>query len=285
MKGKVDIMANAKQMRIGIVGYGTMGQAIGDRIKEQYCVIVFDKDKSKTKEASGVLVAPSVEELVKDVVVLILAVKPQDFDAVLTELRRHLGNVLLISIAAGVTTKRIEHMLKNARVVRVMPNIGAKIGESVTCLCKGQGASDTDLALSEELWYRMGVTKIIPEELFDAATAISGSGPAYIFDFIQVNDLNPHAIPEHAKHDMIKRLKDAAEAVGFDSETAAFLAVNTAHAAFELMKKTQSSPLELRDQVTSKGGTTEAALAVIHKGGSWKEAAEAALKRAKELSR
>jgi len=119
----------------------------------------------------------------------------------------------------------------------------------------------------------------------NAATAISGSGPGYVFYFIENNALDPKNIPEHSRHDMMRRLEKAAEALGFESEDASFLAANTVNASISLLKETGFKPEELRLQVSSKGGTTEAGLEVLRKGGSWEEAALFALKRAEELSK
>lgn len=271
--------------KIGIIGFGNMGSTIGERIKTGYQLYVFDKDKNKTAGLKGVSISGSIQDLIKNADVLLLAVKPQDFDSVLREIKKYAGNKLIISIAAGITTKYIEKFLVNARVIRAMPNIGAKIGESVTCLCKGVTADNTDLDFTKELFYYLGATKEIDEKMMNAATAISGSGPAYIFDFIEANALDPKAIAEQTKHDLMKRLEKAAESIGFSKEDATFLAFNTTNSSFSLLRLTRIAPSELRKQVTSKGGTTEAALEIIHKGGSWEEAAGAALKRAEELSR
>ncbi|MDD2679554.1 MAG: pyrroline-5-carboxylate reductase [Candidatus Omnitrophica bacterium] len=274
--------------KIGIIGYGFMGSVIARRLAEQkdeYEVFVFDKEKSKLFGLGGIKVARDARELVSRVEVIILAIKPQDFDHILKEIKGSAGNKLIISIAAGISTSHIEKILGQARVIRVMPNIGAKVAESVTCLCKGMLATDDDLELAQELFYYLGAVRIIDESMMNAATAISGSGPAYVFYFIENSTLDPGNIPEHARHDMMRRLEKAAETLGFSTEDAAFLAANTTNAAISLLRKTKLPAPELRKQVTSKGGTTEAALEILTRGGSWEEAAQAALKRAQDLSR
>ena len=273
------------QKTIGIVGFGNMGSSIGERLKAEYKVWAFDKDRAKTKNISGINAADSVKDLINKVSTLILAVKPQDIDSVLREIKNSVKDKLIIPIAAGISTAYIEKLLGAAHIIRAMPNIGLKIGESVTCLCKGKFASDEDLSFAKELFYSLGVTEEIDEEMMNAATAISGSGPAYIFDFIEANSIDPNAVPEHTLHDLIKRLERAAISLGFAHEEAMFLAVNTANASIELMKATKIEPAELKKQVSSKGGTTEAALEVLHKGATWEEAAQAALKRAQDLAR
>ena len=277
----MDNMKNRK----GVVGFGNMGRAIAQRINPQYRVFVFDKDRNKTKNLDGIKVADNSSDLVDKVDALILAVKPQDLLGVLNEIKNYVKDKLIISIAAGITCAYIEKVIKNARVIRVMPNIGAKIGGSVSCLCAGVFASGDDLDFAEELFYNIGVTRNIDEGMMNTATAISGSGPAYIFDFVEANSMDPCNVPEHARHDMIKRLERAAKTLGFSHEDAMFLAANTLDTSINLMAKTKIAPKELKMLVASKGGTTEKALEVLRKGGSWEEAAQAALKRAEELSR
>lgn len=271
--------------KIGIIGFGNMGSSIAERIKSEHSVIVFDQDKTKTLNLSGIGVAENIEDLLKKIDVLLLAVKPQDLDHVLKQVKSNLGRKLVITIAAGISTQHIEKFLGNIPVVRAMPNLGAKIGESVTCVCRGEFATEEDFQLSEELLYHIGTTRRIKEELMNASTAISGSGMAYVFYFIEAEFLNPQNIPEHTRHDMIKRLQRSGESVGFGYEDAMFLAVNTVNSGITLIKKLKLPPAELIKQIASKGGTTEAALAVLRRGSSWEEAAQAALKKAQELAR
>ena len=225
---------------IGVAGYGTMGQVIGQSLvlqEGEFNIYVFDKDKNKLDVPSDINVAKGIKDLVEKTDTVILAVKPQDFDRVLKEIKGRAGNKLIISIAAGISTKHIEKLLGAVRVIRVMPNIGAKIGESVSCLCKGAFATDQDLELAQELFNCLGSTRIIDESMMNAATAISGSGPAYVFYFAENNSLDPENIPEHARHDMMRRLEKAAEELGFSTEDAAFLAANTVSASINLLHK------------------------------------------------
>lgn len=273
------------EKKIGIIGYGNMGEAFTRQLKTKYQVYVFDKDRNKTKNVADIKVAKDNRDLVNKVEAVILAIKPQDFDGVLREIRNYVKEKLIISIAAGITTKYIEKVLGNIRIIRAMPNIGVKIGESVTCLSRGTNALDSDCEFAQELFYYLGITCWIEEKMMNPATAISGSGPAYIFDFIEANSIDVNNIPKASKHDIMKRLESAARAVGFNHEDAVFLAVSTTNSSINLIKKTKIMPGELRKQVTSKGGTTEAALEALHKTGSWEEAVRAALKRAEELSK
>lgn len=274
--------------KIGIIGFGNMGSVIAYKLATQaneYEVHVFEKDKSKVIKVKGINFSNDILDLILKVDTIILAIKPQDFDRLLKELKGRIADQLVISIAAGISTKHIEKFLGNLRIIRAMPNLAARIAESVTCICKGSFANDDDLEFAREIFNCLGTVRGINEEMMNAATAISGSGPGYIFYFIENSALDPNNIPEHASHDMMRRLEKAAEALGFNIEDAAFLAANTVNASISLLKSTKSTPEELRLQVTSKGGTTEAGLEILRKGGSWEEAAQSALKRAQNLAK
>lgn len=273
---------------IGIIGFGNMGRAIGQQLKGDYQVLCFDQDSSKTEDLSQIKAAGAVEDLVNKAQVLILAVKPQDFDSVLNQIKGPIQDKLIISIAAGITTEHIEKTLGFARVIRAMPNIAAKIGEGVICLSKGKFATEEDFDFAENLFDYLGDAKRIEEAMMDAATAVSGSGPGFCFALSQSQNIDAANIEEFrrfVKNIFIPGLKQAAEDVGFSKEEAEFLAIRTGNSCIGLIVKTKSSAEELRMQVTSKGGTTEAGLEVLRNGGSLTEAVKAAKKRAGELSK
>jgi len=268
---------------IGIIGFGNMGSAIAEQLKDDYQVYVFDKDKNKTEGLSGIKIAETCRDLVKKVDAVILAIKPQDFEGLLVDIKDYLSaDSLAISIAAGITTAYIEKYLGSVRVIRVMPNILLKIGRAVTCLSKGEFATDQDLEFTENLFGYMGETLTIKEEMMNAATAVSGSGPAYICYYIEAGLLDPNNIPEQRKQAFLAKFKKAAQTIGFNQEEASFLVNNTFNSTINFLKKTKVSAKELKKQVASKGGTTEAALEILKKGGSLEEAVEAARKRAQE---
>ncbi|MEI6631457.1 MAG: pyrroline-5-carboxylate reductase [bacterium] len=276
------------EARIGIIGFGNMGSAIAQGIKKHYNVLAFDKDAAKTRNITGIKVCGTIEELVNNTDVVILAVKPQDFDSVLQEIRNYSKGKLIVSIAAGITTGYIEKALGEVSVVRVMPNIGAKIGQAVSSLCNGKFAKQQDLDFTVELFNCIGKTWVIKEEMIDAATAISGSGPAYIFYDMEIKKIDPLHISVKLENEYINLLREAAERVGIDSQTAYDLSVSTTASSLRLSAVSAEKhilPAELKKLVTSEGGTTAAALKVLAEGGSWQDAAEAALKRAKELSK
>ena len=269
---------------IGIIGYGNMGEAIGQRLKAKYQIWVFDKDKSKTDHLSNISVASSVTDLVNRVKAVILAVKPQDFEALLLQLKESVQDKLVVSIAAGKPTEYIEDKLGRVGVIRVMPNLPAKVGEGMIVLCKGKYSDQADLDFAQELFKCLGKTMLIKEDLMPAATAISGSGPGFFYDLIQ--DKPKADWQDYAKAEFFPALSASAEENGFSLEQAQLLADVTANGSIVLLEQTGLSPGVLCIQVTSPGGTTEAGLKELKQDIEFLgNAVKAALKRAKELSR
>ncbi|MFA5351432.1 MAG: pyrroline-5-carboxylate reductase [Candidatus Omnitrophota bacterium] len=271
--------------RLGIIGFGNMGSAIALGAQALFEVFIFDKDKQKLINNNGLKIEALVVDLVSKSDVLVLAVKPQDFDALLNEIRPFAQDKLIISIAAGITTGYIENILKEASVIRAMPNMAVRISAAETGLANGKYAKDEDLNLAKALFGLLGKVWVMKEEMIDSITAISGSGPAYVFYDMEINKLDALKISVERKNEYIQRLKQAALDVGFGPKMALELAVSTVASSIQLLIQTGSSPVDLRKIITSVGGTTEAALKVLSKNGSWSEAALAARKRAQELSR
>lgn len=258
-----------------------MGSAIAGRLKRKYKVAVFDKDKSKTKCLAGIRVVGNALELVKNTDVIILAVKPLDFDMVLAEVKGYIDGKLIISIAAGISTKYIENRLAKARVVRAMPNLPAQIGKGMICLCKGRYAGKAELDFARELFGNLGLTLNVKEGLMNAVTAVSGSGPGYLYKLLQGK--RKREWEECSINDFLPKLSLAAQKIGFTLRQAKALAKTTVLGSIALLKASGLSPKELCLKVASKGGTTEAGLNVLSKGGTLEEAVKAALKRAGEL--
>lgn len=277
---------SAIKKKLGVVGFGNMGSSIALGARSLFEVTVFDKDKQKLlNNSSGLKTEVLIADLISNSDVVILAVKPQDFDIVLGEISPFIRGKLVISIAAGITTAYIEKVLNGARVIRVMPNIAVKIQAAEIALTKGRYAEEEDLDLAKELFGLLGKVWLVKEEMIDSITAISGSGPAYIFYDMEINKLDPLRIPVERKNEYVQKLKQAALEVGFDPKMALDLAICTTASSIQLLIQTGNSPAELRKMITSAGGTTEAALKVLSGNGSWSEAAQAAKNRAWELSR
>ena len=201
--------------------------------------------------------------------VVVLAVKPQLLGDVLEEIKGGVGNSLVISIAAGISTGWIEKGLgEGVRVVRVMPNTPALVRAGAAALCGGRWAKEADLATAETMMAAVGLAVRVPENSMDAVTALSGSGPAYVFHLME-------AMIEAARH------------AGQDEAIARKLIYATVSGSAKLAEATGAEPAELRRRVTSKGGTTAAALEVLEEKAvyhAYLGAIAAAHRRAKELS-
>ncbi|MBL7130702.1 MAG: pyrroline-5-carboxylate reductase [Candidatus Omnitrophica bacterium] len=273
---------------IGIIGFGNMGSCLGERLKsKEHPIWTFDKDKKKTEKLSGINLADSNIDLVREVETIILAVKPQDFGATLDEIKNETEGKLVISIAAGITTGYIEKILGKVRVIRTMPNMPARIGRGITCLCKGQFATEKDSNFTRQLFENLGLILILEEDMINEATAVSGSGPGYVFDLIETKkiDINNKAALERFREEFTMLLIGAAIGIGFMPKDATKLAQATVDGSIALLKYSKLSAQELRKQITSKGGTTEAALEVLHRGGDLDEAVKAAVVQARQLAK
>ena len=261
-----------------------MGSAIVARARGAYDFLVFDNDPAKLPPAeSGITPCQGIGDAVAGAGVIILAVKPQDFEQALSVIKYSIEDKLVISIAAGIRTSYIESVIGKKRVVRVMPNLAVKVGMGMSCICKGAYANQQDVRIVASLFNRMGKTLVIDEKLMDAATAVSGSGPGFLLHQMIGKNINQAEID--ARHGFEIELKEAATQVGFTPQQALTLAAATTAGTIQLVKVTKEQPEALRDKVTSKGGTTAAGLEVLKNDGTLADAVKAALARAKELSR
>lgn len=272
-----------ENLKIGIIGFGNMGFAVAQQLKTRYKIYVFDKETSKIENLESIAVFSTLSDLMKAVDIVILAVKPQDFETVLTEITHNADGKLIISIAAGITTSYIEKYLPNARIIRTMPNLPLRVRKGMICLCEGRSTNEQDLNFVVSLFSDFGKTLILSEKMMDAATAISGNGPGYLYYLCETEAVVK--IEEYAKDYFIPKLIAAARSLGFSAEEARILANTTADGSIEFLRATKLSPQEARKQVASKGGSTEAGLAALQRGVSFTEAVKIACARAQELSR
>lgn len=265
--------------KIGIIGGGNMGEALFCHLstvaEKSTSLMISEMDVSRRdylRTKHKIIVEIDNNVIVKYSDVIIVAVKPQDLDAVLkTEICCGVTKEkLIISIAAGVTTKRIEKIVgKDIPVIRAMPNMAARIGEAITSLSPGTAVKEAHMDIARNIFSTIGEVIEVDEKLVDGVTAVSGSGPAYFFYLIEA-------------------LIEAAKALGFGEETAKKLVLKTASGSVGLLKALKEEPAVLREKVTSKGGTTEAAFKVFESKKFKKivkDAVKAARKRSKELSR
>ncbi|MBI4394815.1 MAG: pyrroline-5-carboxylate reductase [Candidatus Omnitrophica bacterium] len=260
---------------IGIIGCGNMGSAIlngllHSQIAHPNRICVHDSLISKAKSVSkkfGVHRAKSNLELVRRSEIILLAVKPQDLDSVGKEMRPHLHSKhVIVSILAGIPIKALDRAFgRRVAIVRAMPNLGAQVGEGMTAITSRNRAA---LKAASVIFCGCGKAVELPEKYFNLVTAVSGSGPAYFFL-------------------MMELLAKRAERGGIPRTSAKLLATQTALGAAHLAVISAHSPKELRKMVTSKKGTTEAALKVLFAKGFPKifsQAINRAVRRARELS-
>lgn len=201
--------------------------------------------------------------------VLVLAVKPQQLTAVLAELAVPALGKLVISIVAGAPVKRLSAALPGARVIRTMPNTPLLVGMGATALAAGPGATAADVRLARELFEASGLVLQMHDSELDAVTAVSGSGPAYLFYLAEA-------------------MLEAARAEGLTAGAGRELVVATLRGAAEMLARGKEPPEELRRRVTSPGGTTQAAVEVLDGGGvraRFVQAVRRAAERSRELGR
>ncbi len=268
-----------RELRMTFIGAGNMAEAlvrgiIRAKLLPSRCVQVTDPDKRRRdyfQANFGVTVFERNTDGIRGAQAVILAVKPQVIGDVLKDVGTTLNaTTLVISIAAGITTQRLQTQLPGGmRVVRVMPNMPALAGVGVSVYCPGLLASKDDTRLVEALFQSVGVVMRLDEKHLDAVTALSGSGPAYVFFLAEC-------------------MLQAGVEMGLDRATAKELTLGTMRGATRLLEIMGPAPEELRCRVTSKGGTTAAALEVLEEGRvreTFVRAIQAAQKRSKELSK
>jgi pyrroline-5-carboxylate reductase len=269
------MLANKK---ICILGTGNMGQALvsglvgsgSSKPKNIICTDVREAKLMAVEKQYGVRTTTSNVEAVSQAEIIIYAVKPQIMARVLNETAKKLDmSKLIISIAAGVPMEAIESCLnKQLRLIRVMPNIAAAVKEAATAVAAGKHASEEDIKLAMAIFDSIGKSVFIGENyLMDAITGLSGSGPAYIFLIVEA-------------------MADAGVKVGLSRQEALFLSAQTVLGAAKMLIETQEHPGQLRDKVTSPGGTAIAGLATLEEGGlrtTLIHAVEVATNRSREL--
>jgi pyrroline-5-carboxylate reductase len=264
--------------KIAIIGTGNMGEALVSGLilsgsstpKNIVCTDVRENKLDDIKVKYKVRTTTNNLKAVSEADIIIYAVKPQIMAAVLKETAPKLNmSKLVISIAAGVPLAAIESSLqKDLRLIRVMPNIAAAVKEAASALAAGEHATKEDVELTLEIFNSIGKCIFLKENyLMDAVTGLSGSGPAYIFLIVDA-------------------LADAGVKMGLSRQDALFLSIQTVLGAARLLMETREHPSQLKDKVTSPGGTAIAGLASLESGGlrtTLINAVEVATLRSKEL--
>jgi pyrroline-5-carboxylate reductase len=240
--------------------------AVSRGILQEHEIVVADPDPFSQEyfRSQNIVCVPHASELpMPKGSQVLLAVKPQIFEAVASDV----SSDVVISIMAGVSTRTISEQITNGRIIRVMPNLPCSIGLGAAGMALGKQATMQDAALATELFNAIGTVKMVEEFLMDAVTAVSGSGPAYLFLLAEA-------------------MIEGGVASGLDRETADALVRQTLLGASGLLSQDVRSATLLREAVTSKGGTTAAALEVLQANGvsqSIADAIVAARDRGREL--
>lgn len=262
-------------MTIAIIGAGVMGETLlAGLLRSGYPaseIIATTRKEDHGPELSAKYGIDVVENstAAQRADCLLLVVKPQDMRAVLEEVAPHLkSSTLVISLAAGITTSFIQSLLSaGTPVIRVMPNTPALVDEGMAAISAGSHVSEDNLATAEKIMRSVGHVVRVPEKHQDAITAISGSGPAYIFYVVEA-------------------MIESGVMLGLPRDTATELVLQTVYGAATMLRETGEHPTVLREQVTSPGGTTVAALRQFddHKvRAAFMSAMEAARDRSREL--
>jgi len=266
-------------MKILIIGFGNMGQTYASSFTSSGFVNSSDifvlnrseveKKKRFSIDKSNFYTEPS--PIIFDVDIIILAVKPQDFSNLADSIAPFVTkNHILLSVMAGISIETIQEKLGSNKVVRSMPNIPTQIGQGMTVFCASSNIDRKDLFIVQNLINTTGKSMYVEkEEMINAATAVSGSGPAYVFYFMNA---------------MVK----AAIELGFSSSEAEFLVGQTFTGAVQLQYRSKESHQQWIDKVSSKGGTTEAAIKIFNKfdtENTINEAIFAANNRAEDLGK
>jgi len=263
-------------IRLGIIGGGVMAEAILSRLlaKQVYQaqeILVSDPQESRQQFLQDTYqVAVTADNfLVAESPVLLLAIKPQALETVFQDLTDLPSTPLVLSILAGTTLARLQKGFPHSPIIRVMPNTPATVGAGVTALAPGSGVTKENLALAQNIFTSVGQVVEVPESLMDAVTGLSGSGPAFVAM-------------------MVEALADGGVAAGLPRPIASQLALQTVLGTSQLLAETGLHPAQLKDRVTSPGGTTIAGVAELEKGGlrsALIQAVLAAYRRSLELGK
>ncbi len=260
---------------VAIIGVGAMGEALRRGLERagwapgELSLAVRREDRAtELSSRTSSLVTLDPKEAIEARDVIVVAVKPRDVGVVIEGITNTFAtDQMVLSLAAGVTTRTYEDVLGEVAVVRAMPNTPALVGEGVTGIARGAHAGEAHLKRATEVLGAVGGVRVMDESLLDAVTAVSGTGPAYVFLLAEA-------------------LTEAAVREGLPRDIAEEFVHQTIRGAGHLLTDTDTTPAELRSQVTSPGGTTAAAVHVLEERGFRalvEDAVQAAAKRAAEL--
>jgi len=242
-------------MKITCIGTGSMGGAIMRAVCKKFDpreITVTNRTADKGIQfaaETGCNFCASNKDAVKDAKYIFIGVKPVALEDLFKEIHSSISkDAVVISMAAGVKIEKLEHMAADARFVRIMPNVPAQIGQAMTALCCNDDIDDSELKDIKDILSACGKVEQVPEKLMDCVTAVSGSGPAFVFMFIEA-------------------MADAAVRCGMPRAQAYTYAAQTVYGSAGMVLETGKHPGVLKDSVTSPGGTTIEGVAALEKDG------------------
>lgn len=267
-------------MRIGFLGTGNMGAAIikgylSTHVNESSNIFAFDQAADKLQVLSddlGIIACSCPAQLMEHSDVVVLAIKPNNFDTVIPEISScYRPDQVLVSIAAGISMDYIEKLMEKdgVKIIRVMPNTPAMVNEGMSALCRNGHVTDEEFIPVLELFRSVGKAEVVEEMLIDTVIGVSGSSPAYTYMYIEA-------------------LIDAASANGMEREQAKIFAAQAVLGAARMVLETGINPVTLRENVCSPGGTTIEAVKVLQHNGfhdDVKEAFQAAVNKSKLMTK
>ena len=271
-------MSLTQQHRLFFLGAGSISEAMikgitsAQLLSAEQIIISNRNNAQRLQELHSTYgVQPSQDKMgdIAEADIVILAMKPFDLVKALREVAPAISQQqLVISLVAGVSTTLIEHNLPpSVPIIRAMPNTSSFVQASSTAFCQGFWATPVHLAIARDLFSAIGISVTIPESLMDAATGLSGSGPAYIYYVVEA-------------------LLKGGQACGLSTETCRTLLLQTVYGAAKMLQETDQEPAVLRRQVTSPNGTTMAAISVLDQGNGqqlFQDAVIRATQRAEEM--
>ncbi|MCM3724496.1 pyrroline-5-carboxylate reductase [Neobacillus cucumis] len=245
--------------KIAIIGAGSMAEALisgiieNELIDKKHIWVTNHGNKNRLQlleERYGISSTYELNTLFEGADIVMLAMKPKDADSAVDKIREYLTeDMLIVSVLAGVSMSTIETLArKPLSIARSMPNTSAAVGKSATAIAVNERVTTEQLETIQSLFETVGLAKLVEEEQLDAVTGLSGSGPAYIYYLIEA-------------------MENSADEIGLDKQIAQELIVQTLIGAAEMVKNSSKSPEQLRREVTSPGGTTEAGIHVLEEYG------------------
>ncbi|WAM32837.1 pyrroline-5-carboxylate reductase [Caldicellulosiruptor morganii] len=229
-------------MNIGVIGCGNMANSIVYSItkRQKHQIFCYDVDILKAEKFNnlyGATILMSESEVVLSCDIIIIAVKPKDIFNVLKKIKGLVDNKIIVSIAAGISIDRIKDMIGEKKIVRVMPNVNISVEEGILGMCFSESIVDSEKEKIKELFESMGKVIVVEEKSIDAITALFGSGPAFVAHFIE-------------------SYIDAAVKLGFSKQESYDLVLKLFYGTIVNMKNNMLTTHQIKDMVTSPGGTT-----------------------------